>query len=46
MSDFFLDMIDFVTSLHATFGRKLVKLCGSVEDLVFNENANEKQQNT
>ena len=37
---FFLDMLDFVTSLHATFGRKLAKLRGSVEDAVFNENAN------
>ena len=35
-------MVDFVTSLHATFGRKLAKLRGSVEDAVFNENANEK----
>ena len=26
------DMVDFVTSLHATFGRKLAKLRGSVED--------------
>ena len=39
-------MVDFVTSLHATFGRKLVKLRGSVEDAVFNENANEKHQKT
>ena len=31
-------MVDFVTSLHATFGRKLAKLRGSVEDAVFNEN--------
>ena len=36
-------MVDFVTSLHATFGRKLAKLLGSVEDVVFNENANEKK---
>ena len=35
-------MVDFVTSLHATFGRKLAKLRGSVEDVVFNENANGK----
>ena len=33
-SEFFWDMIDFVTSLHATFGRKLAKLRGSVEDAV------------
>ena len=33
-------MIDFVTSLHATFGRKLAKLRGCVEDAIFNENAN------
>ena len=39
-------MVDFVTSLHATFGRKLTKLRGSVEDVVFNENANEKHQKT
>ena len=39
-------MVDFVTSLHATFGRKFAKLRGSVEDAVFNENANEKHQNT
>ena len=39
-------MADFVTSLHATFGRKLVKLRGSVEDAVFNKNANEKRQKT
>ena len=37
-------MVDFVTSLHATFGRKLAKFRGSVEDAVFNENANEKHQ--
>ena len=36
-------MVDFVTSLHATFGRKLVKLRGSMEDAVFND-ANEKHQ--
>ena len=29
-------MVDFVTSLHATFGRKLAKLRGSVEDAFFN----------
>ena len=28
----FLDMVDFVTSLHATFGRKLAKLRRSVKD--------------
>ena len=39
-------MVDFVTSLHATFGRKLAKLRGSVEDAVFNENANGKYQKT
>ena len=39
-------MVDFVTSLHATFGRKLAKLRGSVEDAVFNENANGKHQKT
>ena len=39
-------MVDFVTSLHATFGRKLAKLRGSVEDAVFNKNANEKRQKT
>ena len=39
-------MVDFVTSLHATCGRKLVKLRGSVEDAVFNENANGKHQKT
>ena len=43
---FFLDMVDFVTSLHATFGRKLAKFRGAVEDAVFNENANEKHQKT
>ena len=32
-------MVDFVTSLHATFGRKLAKIRGSVEDAVVNENA-------
>ena len=42
----FWDMVDFVTSLHATFGRKLAKLQGSVEDAVFNENANGKHQKT
>ena len=41
-SEIFWDMVDFVTSLHATFGRKLAKLRGSVEDAVFNKNANEK----
>ena len=45
-SENFWDMDDFVTSLHATFGRKLAKLRGSVEDAVFNENANEKHQKT
>ena len=39
-------MVDFVTSLHATFSRKLVKLRGSVEGAVFNENANGKHQKT
>ena len=39
-------MVDFVTSLHATFGRKLSKLRGSVEDAAFNENANGKHQKT
>ena len=39
-------MVDFMTSLHATFGRKLDKLRGAVEDAVFNENANEKHQKT
>ena len=39
-------MVDFVTSLHATFGRKLAKLRGAVEDAVFNQNANENQQKT
>ena len=39
-------MVDFVTSLHATFGRKLAKLRRSVEDAVFNTNANEKHQKT
>ena len=33
-SEIFWDMVDFVTSLHATFGRKLAKLRGSVEDAV------------
>ena len=37
-------MVDFVTSLHYTFGRKLDKLRGSVGDAVFNENANGKHQ--
>ena len=45
-SENFWDMVDFVTSLHATFGRKLAKLRGSVEDAVFNKNANEKHQKT
>ena len=45
-SEIFWDMGDFVTLLHATFGRKLAKLRGSVEDAVFNENANEKHQKT
>ena len=39
-------MVDFVTSLHAAFGPKLAKLRGSMEDAVFNENANGKQQKT
>ena len=39
-------MVDFVTSLHATFGRKLAKLRGSVEHVVFHENTNEKHQKT
>ena len=39
-------MVDFVTSLHATFGRKMAKLRGYVEDAVFNKNANEKHQKT
>ena len=39
-------MVDFVTSLHATFGRKLAKLHGYVEDVVFNENENEVHQKT
>ena len=39
-------MLDFVTLLHATFGKKLVKLRGSMEDAVFNENANGKHQKT
>ena len=39
-------MADNVTSLHATFGPKLTKLRGSVEDAFFNENANEKHQMT
>ena len=45
-SEIFWDMVDFVTSLHATFGRKLAKLRGSLEDAVFNKNANEKHQKT
>ena len=44
--NFFLDMVDFVTSLHATFDRKLAELRGSVEDAVFNEHANGKEQKT
>ena len=39
-------MVDFVTSLHAIFGQKLAKLRGSVEDAVFNKNANVKHQKT
>ena len=35
-----------MTSLHATFGRKLAKLRGFVEDAVFDENANGKHQKT
>ena len=38
-------MADFVTSLHATFGRKLAKLRGSVEDAFLNENAKKKTPN-
>ena len=45
-SENFWDMVDFVTSLHATFGQKLAKLRGSVEGAVFNKNANEKHQKT
>ena len=45
-SEIFWDVVDFVTSLHVTFGRKLAKLRGSVEDAVFNENANGKHQKT
>ena len=37
-------MADFVASLHATFGRNLPKLRGSVKDAFVNENANEKLQ--
>ena len=39
-------MVDFVTSQHATFGRKLAKLRGSVEDAVFNEITNGKHYKT
>ena len=39
-------MVDFVTSPHATFGRKSAKLRGSVEDAVFNKNASEKHKKT
>ena len=39
-------MVDFVTSLQATFDRKLVKLRGSVKDAFPNENSNEKHQMT
>ena len=39
-------MVDFVTSLHATFGRKVVKFRGSVENAVFDVNANGKHQKT
>ena len=39
-------MVHFVTSLRDTFGRKLDKLRGSVEDAVCNENANGKHQKT
>ena len=42
LSEIFWDMVDFVTSLHATFGRKLAKLHRSVEDACLNENANGK----
>ena len=41
MQCFFLDITDFVTSLHAIFGRKLAKIRGSVEAAFFNENAND-----
>ena len=39
-------MRDFVTSLHAIFGRNLAKLRGSVEEAFLNGNANEKHQMT
>ena len=39
-------MADFVTSVPATFGRKLAKLRGSVEDAFLNETTNEKHQIT
>ena len=39
-------MVDFVASLHATFGRKLAKIRGAVEYAVINQNANEKHQKT
>ena len=39
-------MADFVTSLLATFGRKLAKLREFVKNAFFNENANVKQQKT
>ena len=31
----FLDLADFVTSLHATFGRKLARIRESVKDAFF-----------
>ena len=39
-------MVDFVTSLHATFGRKLAKLRGSVEDAVLMKMHMEMQMQT
>ena len=39
-------MRDFVTSLHATSGRNLTKLRGSVEETFLNGYANEKHQMT
>ena len=35
-------MTDLVMSLHAFFGRKVAKLCGSVNDAFFNENEKNK----
>ena len=37
-------MTNFVTSVHATFGRKLARLRGFVKDALLNENANENHQ--